>query len=49
MSTQNSFITKTIMKANEREEVGYVTSMKDVRVEDVHGLRVSQIIPLFIG
>jgi hypothetical protein len=44
MSTQNSFMTRTIMKTNEKEEVGYVTSMKDIRVEDVHGF-LSKYIP----
>jgi len=44
VSTQNSFMTRTIMKTNEKEEVGYVSSMKDIRVEDVHGF-LSKYIP----
>ena len=44
MSQQNSLMTNTIVKTNEREEIGVVKAMNDVTVEQIH-LFLSKFVP----
>ena len=44
MSQQNSLMTNTIVKTNEREEIGIVKQMNDVTVEQIH-LFLSKFVP----